>query len=134
MHSTNNNSKTAGNSRPQIFVVDDEPMLLELAIALLKPYDLDVKTFERPQDALKAFESSKVYPALIITDYAMAGMNGLDLIRECRRIHPSQKIILLSGTVNEAVYRDASAKPDAFIAKPYSAQHFLDLIQAALKC
>ena len=51
----------------------------------------------------------------------MHQMNGLDLIRDCRRIHPQQKILMVSGTVNEGIYKDSPYKPDAFLAKPYQA-------------
>lgn len=48
-------------------------------------------------------------------------MNGLDLIRDCRRINPQQKILMVSGTIDEKAYRDSPYKPDAFLPKPYSA-------------
>ena len=66
------------------------------------------------------------------TDFAMHAMNGMDLIRECRRISPEQKILLVSGTVDEAVYRDSPFKPDDFLAKPYPARQLADSVQSLL--
>jgi CheY-like chemotaxis protein len=60
----------------------------------------------------------------------MHTMSGMDLIRECRRIHPEQKIILLSGTVDESVYANALVKPDRFLAKPYQVSDFVTLVQS----
>src|ERR1043166_7400169 len=54
-----------------IFVVDDEPMLLELAAVILEPLGYHVKTFRDPQSAVEAYNSARPHPALIITDYAM---------------------------------------------------------------
>jgi DNA-binding response OmpR family regulator len=59
----------------------------------------------------------------------MGGMNGLDLIRECRKLNPNQKIILISGTVDESVYANTEIKPDCFLAKPYNPDHFVALVQ-----
>jgi CheY-like chemotaxis protein len=67
---------------------------------------------------------------LIVTDYAMHSMTGIDLIRECRRIHPKQKIILVSGSVDESIYTKAEEQPDRFLAKPYRVGDFVTLIQS----
>ena len=109
-----------------IFVVDDEPMLLDLAAAILQPLGYNVRTFRDPQKALTEFPTAK--PDLIVTDYAMGSMTGMDLIRECKRVNPQQKILLLSGTVDENIYADAAAKPDCFLAKPYQIRTFVELV------
>jgi two-component system OmpR family response regulator len=114
-----------------IFVVDDEPMLLDLATTILQPLGFNVRTFRDPKEALAEYPAAK--PAIVVTDYAMGGMNGLDLVRECRRINPRQKIILLSGTVDEDIYADAQIKPDRFLAKPYQIHDFVETIQALAK-
>ena len=122
---------TPSQSAPvTIFVVDDEPMLLEMAVMILEPLNFRVRTFRDPQTAIAEFSAAKPRPALIVTDYAMHSMNGMDLIRECRRIHPKQKIILLSGTVDESIYTKAEVKPDRFLAKPYQVSDFVTLIQS----
>jgi CheY-like chemotaxis protein len=119
-------SSGAGSSAT-IFVVDDEPMLLDLAVAILQPAGYDVRTFRDPQAALAEFPAAR--PAVLVTDYAMGGMNGMDLLRQCRQINPQQKVLLLSGTVDENIYADATAKPDAFLAKPYQVREFIEWVQ-----
>ena len=116
-----NKNGQPSDPRPLIFAVDDEPMLLELATLILQPQGFRVEIFRDPVAAVRAFSLANPLPALIITDFAMHRMNGLDLIRDCRLIHPEQKILMVSGTVNESVYLDSPHKPDAFLAKPYSA-------------
>jgi CheY-like chemotaxis protein len=110
-----------------IFVVDDEPMLLDLASAILQPLGYEVRTFRDPQLALAEFPAAR--PAVLVTDYAMGSMNGMDLVRECKRVNPDQKILLLSGTVDERIYADATAKPDTFLAKPYQVRDFIESVQ-----
>ena len=124
------NGSQAKNASVTIFVVDDEPMLLEMAVMILEPLHYQVRTFRDPQTAIAEFSAANPRPALIVTDYAMHSMNGMDLIRECRRIHPKQKIILLSGTVDESIYTKAEVKPDRFLAKPYQVSDFVTLVQS----
>jgi DNA-binding NtrC family response regulator len=114
---------------PVIFVVDDEPMLLDLAEMVLKPAGFTIRTYEDPRRALADYAAAKPPPSLLVTDYAMMGMNGMDLMRECRKIHPEQKIILVSGTVDETIYANAEIKPDCFLAKPYDPEHFVAIVQ-----
>ena len=115
--------------RPLVFVVDDEPMLLELATLIVEPLGFRVRTFRDPVTALREYSLCHPLPVLLITDFAMHQMNGMDLIRDCRRINPRQKVLLVSGTVDAMVYRDAPQKPDAFLAKPYQTQELVDAVK-----
>jgi len=117
-------------TKPMVFVVDDEPMLLELAAVIIKPLGCEVRTFRDPETALKEFALNR--PDVVVTDYAMGRMTGMDLVRECRRLHPAQKIILVSGTVDEHVFSDAPAKPNHFLSKPYQLQELTDCVRDLL--
>ena len=107
-------------------------MLLELVASVLEPLGFRVRTFRDPGTAVRAFSLAKPQPALIVTDYAMHTMNGMDLIRECRRINPLQKILLVSGTVDETIYHGSPVKPDAFLAKPYPAKRLAEIVETLL--
>jgi len=124
----NRRSKRAG--MPVVFVVDDEVMLLDLAEMVLEPEGFMVRTFADPCQALADYKAATPRPDLVVTDYAMGGMNGLDLIQECRKLHPDQKTILVSGTVDESVYANAAIKPDRFLAKPYNPDDFVAAVRA----
>jgi DNA-binding NtrC family response regulator len=126
------NPPPSDDARPLIFAVDDEPMLLELMTLVLEPMGFRVRTFRDPDTAVRAFGLTDPPPALIVTDYAMHTMTGMDLIHACRRLHPRQKIILVSGTVDETIYRNEKFKPDRFLAKPYQAKQLGDLVRAVL--
>ncbi len=113
-----------------VFIVDDEPMLLELATVMLEPLGYKIRTFRDPATALEAFARAQPRPDLVITDYAMDGINGMELIQECRRLEPRQKILLLSGTVGTEIFRLAADKPNEFLAKPYQARQLVDLVRS----
>jgi DNA-binding NtrC family response regulator len=113
-----------------IFVVDDEVALLELAKVVLGDMGYNVLIFTNPQVALAEFE--KIRPELVLTDYWMPRMSGMDLIRECRRLNPQQKAVLISGTVDSSMFANAPVKPDQFVAKPYDVQKLRDLVAGLL--
>lgn len=125
-----NQTQASGDTsqQPTIFVVDDEPMLLDLAAAILEPLGYNVWTFRDPQMALAEFAQAK--PVVVVTDYAMSGMSGIELINECKRANPKQKTMLVSGTVDQHIYADDTAKPDTFLAKPYQVDEFIKLVKA----
>jgi CheY-like chemotaxis protein len=128
------NGSDPANSRAKlVYVVDDEPMLLELATMILEPSGVRTQTFRDPHAAIEAFQSAETKPPLLITDYAMPRMNGLELMQACRRIEPGTKIMLVSGTVGPDIYKGKPDRPDLFLAKPYQAKVFLEQVQALLK-
>lgn len=121
-------SSKGAPSPATIFVVDDEQMLLDLAEMILKPAGFQVRLFKDPQQALQEYAAVPSTPDVLVTDYAMPQMNGMDLIRECKRLNPKQKTILLSGTVDESIYTRSDVKPDHFLAKPYQIGKLVDVI------
>jgi CheY-like chemotaxis protein len=127
-----NRSGSASSGGGAIYVVDDEPMLLELAAVILAPLGYSVQTFRSPEAAVQAFISAKPRPVLVITDYAMHTMNGLELIEACRRIQPGQKALLLSGSVAPDTYHNALTQPDGFLAKPYQAKQLVAAVKSML--
>lgn len=125
--STANPAQPPVATKPVIYVVDDEVMILELIAVVLEPLGYRVLTFPDPAQAFKTFVSLPQRPALVITDYAMHSLNGMELIEKCRAVEPEQKILLASGTVGEEVYANSPVKPDRFLAKPFKTQ---DLVAA----
>ena len=127
-----NEAKHAANSGPLIYVVDDEPMLLELAAVILEPQGFNLQTFRDPEMALETFDAARPRPDLLITDYAMHHMNGMQLIEKFRNLEPRLKILLVSGTVGEDIYQNSRTKPDKFLAKPYQSNDLSVAVKALL--
>jgi CheY-like chemotaxis protein len=128
-------AESAGRGKggdPLIYLVDDEPMLLELASVILEPLGYTVESYSSPESALSAFEAAEPKPALIVTDYAMHKMTGLQLAAACRQIRPKQKVLLVSGTVGPEVCHGAAVIPDRFLAKPYQSKQLIDAVESIL--
>jgi CheY-like chemotaxis protein len=115
---------------PLAYIVDDEPMLLDLNEAVLRSIGFDVRRFRAAEIAFEAYKVAPVAPRIIITDYAMHRMTGLELTAHCRAMNPGQKILMVSGTVEASVFKDAPHKPDAFMAKPYSTDHLTEVVRS----
>src|SRR5688572_7232971 len=117
---------------PLIYIVDDEPLLLDLAEASLAPGGFTVKKFTDPGEALKSFAKARPKPDVLVTDYAMGKMNGVELLEKCRAHRSDLKCVLLSGTVGAEVVLDAPTKVDRFVGKPYQPETLLELVRRVL--
>jgi len=124
-----NPSGNAGGKAPLLFVVDDEPLLLELARLILEPLGYEIVTFQDPEEALIAIKKAERKPDLIITDYSMRKLSGARLLHECRKLNPSQKILVVSGTVSQEVFTHLPDKPDKFLSKPYKTYELETLVK-----
>lgn len=129
---TTNHSRPGAAPKAQIYVVDDEPMLLELASVILEPQGYQLKTFRDPEAAVQSFSAAQPRPELIITDYAMHNMNGMQLTRRFRQIDPAVKILLVSGTVGADIFRNESTRPDHFLPKPYQPGQLTEVVKSLL--
>ncbi len=108
-------------------------MLLELATVILEPEGYRIKSFRDPELALQAYTATHERPAVLVTDYAMHTMNGMELIEKFRRLEPDQKILLVSGTVGEEIFSKTSIRPDFFLAKPYRAEELTRAVRELLE-
>ncbi len=85
-----------------IFIVDDEPTFRALVDATLSR-DYHTKLFHEPASLLKELEKEE--PHLILTDYSMPDMDGIELIERVKVKRPYLPIIMLTnyGSVDAAV-------------------------------
>ncbi len=125
-------SSAAQHGRPVVIAVDDEVMILELIAMVLAPHGYQVETFDDPARALEAIKADPRRVSLVITDYAMHTMNGMEFIEQCRLVFPDLKIILASGTVNEQIYAQSPVKPDGFLAKPFQTSQLIAAVRQLL--
>ena len=130
--SEKNSSDPRDERKPLIYIVDDEPLLSELAEASLRADGYAIEQFQDPELALKSFLQANPKPDLLLTDYAMASMNGLDLIQKCKQVKPDLKAILISGTAGAEILDRAPVRVDRFLGKPYQAAALSELARTVL--
>jgi DNA-binding NtrC family response regulator len=115
-----------------VFLVDDEPVLLDLAEVSLQPAGVLTRKFLDPAQAWRAFQRARPKPQLLISDYSMGKMNGLQLIEKCKTAHPPLKTILVSGNVGAEIILNGPVKIDQFLAKPYPPERLCALAKELL--
>lgn len=120
------------NSPALIFIVDDNPDLTQMAEIVLSAEGYDCQLFCDPKQVLQRFQQSPVRPDLLLTDYDMGSMNGLELIEHCRRDLPGLKTLLVSGTVEAATVLRHPVKVDQFLSKPYEPKALAALVKSLL--
>ena len=110
-----------------ILVVDDDGIVLMNAVAMLEDMGHRVREALSGQTALDILRSQAI--DLLITDYAMPGLSGIELIDAARREWPDLKAALVSG------YADLPAGTGLSLprlAKPYDDSDLHDLIAAVM--
>ncbi|MCA9601548.1 MAG: response regulator [Polyangiales bacterium] len=89
-----NSSNRAPGQRLSILLVDDEPFVLRALQRILR--DHDVRTAQSCEEAIPLLRERA--PDLLVTDNAMPGCGGAELLRLSRELCPSAVRVMLSAT------------------------------------
>ena len=111
-----------------ILVVDDEPEILTTLLRTLRRGGFSATGASDGAEALSLFKKNPF--SLVITDFRMPHMSGLELLQNVKTISPDIPVIMITahGTVNHAVEAMQHGAAD-FLLKPLSSQ----ILQAAIK-
>jgi response regulator RpfG family c-di-GMP phosphodiesterase len=112
-----------------ILYVDDEPINLQLfAFAFKREYH--IITSETPTESIKIAESRKDLSA-VISDMRMPGMNGIEMIRKVKEIHPNLPCYILTGyDINKEI---KEALDENLISGYFSKPFNVNVIKTKLK-
>ncbi len=118
----------------RILVVDDDPMILQLLVEILKRSGYEVRTTTSGEEAVRIAE--EWLPNLAIVDVVMPGKGGLETIMELRQLVPATRILVLTGRVpTEAKVLDqlaAAFGASTVLRKPVPNEVLLQAVQTAL--
>ena len=107
----------------KILVVDDTESVADLMREMLRSFGHDAEICQEVKAALAGFAPGKY--DLVITDYLMPGMNGVDFARALRQKSPAQRILLITGSTFPMTESAARQLPvDAMLQKPFSVEEF----------
>src|SRR6185312_5226266 len=110
------NTVTQACAQARILVVDDDLLIAGSTVELLEDLGHEVIEAHSATEALRLLEDG-VTADLLITDHAMPGMTGIELVREVRRQYPRLPILLATGF---AELGDSEVIEVARLAKPYT--------------
>ena len=119
----------------KILVVDDDEQVRRLASAYLSAAGHEVRQASHGKEALSVLDEWP--PDLLLTDIVMPEMEGLQLIRLVRRLHPAVRIIAMSGGAveNAGLYLKTAGRfgADAMLNKPFRLADLLRAVAEACK-
>jgi CheY-like chemotaxis protein len=102
--------------RRRILLVDDNANGLAARKSVLEELGYSILTCTSGADALEQFTSGDSFD-LVVTDYKMPRMDGLELIVRLRKHTPGLPIVLISGYVDTLGMNEASTGADVVIQK-----------------
>jgi CheY-like chemotaxis protein len=108
---------------PRILLVDDNKLGLVARKSVLEELGYSISTAAHGEEALAQFTNGGF--DLIITDYKMPKMDGLQLIVRIREQSPDVPIILISGYADALGLTESNTGADAVIAKSANEVHHL---------
>lgn len=120
------------DKKTKILIVDDNSSMIETLTDILLLYPYRVDSAEDGPTAIEKVKKNGM--AVVLMDYKMPGMNGVEAFREMIKINPGLKIIFITAyytekTINEALDEGACG----ICHKPLDLDHLLDQIRAAIE-
>ncbi len=117
-----------------VLFVDDEPALAEMGLQMLSciGYTPEIRT--SPLEALEAFRAHPRRYCAVVTDLSMPQMNGIQLARRLREIHPGIPVALCTGFSDPgAEVRARAAGVAAFLYKPLTLADLANALKTLLE-
>ncbi|MCP4295438.1 MAG: response regulator [Proteobacteria bacterium] len=116
----------------EILIVDDDPEIRENLEEILQGADYRTSSVATAQDGINRAISIKY--DLILLDFMMPGMNGIEALSEFKRVSPKSKVIMITAFATienavEAIKKGASE----YISKPFKIPDLLMLIKQVLE-
>ncbi len=116
--------------KKRILIVDDEPGMLVTLADIIDIVGYEAVTVESGGRALEIVKEQAF--DVILMDFKMEGLNGVETFREMRKCHPNVKVIFITAYYHEKSVKDALVEGAIGIChKPLNIPRLLDYIKAA---
>lgn len=121
-----------GPETRRILVVDDEPDIAESLVDLLHLLlpGAAVEQAANAEQALKVMRDHSI--DLLVTDFMMPGLNGVQLVHEAHRLAPGLPNIMVTAYGIETVEEAGPPPPDRILHKPVDIDAFEGAVNEAL--
>ena len=127
--------RKSANAKPaapiHVLLVDDNRDGLLVRKAILEEQHFTITTATNGEEGLEVYTKGKF--ALVVTDFKMPKMNGIELIARIRGLQPAQLVILVSGFADALGLDEKSTGADAVVNKgAYEIPHLLRAVTKLL--
>lgn len=117
--------------RPAILLVDDDPTLRSVLARRLGRDGFEVRPVSSGIEALKALD--RAWPALLVIDLMMPGMDGFELCRRVKQIADLPIIVLSAVDASEAKVRALEYYAEDYVTKPFDPDELSARIHRVLR-
>jgi DNA-binding response OmpR family regulator len=117
-------------ARGRVLLVDDEPSARETLSRLLAADGFEVSVATSGTEAMEMLRRRA--PDALVTDLHMPGMDGIELLRETRALHPELIVVVVSGEARRPL-AVIEAGADAYIVKPVEADELVSVLDIAIQ-
>ena len=127
-------AQASSAARPDrcVVYVDDDTFVLSAVVRLLRECGVLTQGYSDPAAALQFLVDETNQVEMLVTDYNMPGISGLEFARQIHRIRPNLPVVVTSGYIDDELRSHAEeAGVMALMPKPFSATNFLDLLMQA---
>lgn len=115
----------------KILLVDDEPSILNLLMAYLRPEGYEIYTATDGHAALKSVRAYN--PDLVVLDVMLPGLDGIEVLTRLRRETDVYVILLTARTEEMDKIIGLTVGADDYITKPFSPRELVARIKAAFR-
>jgi signal transduction histidine kinase/ActR/RegA family two-component response regulator len=113
-------SETLPRGRASVLLVEDEPGVRAVASKVLEGCGYTVVTASSGEEALERCLARGLEPDLLITDVAMPGITGSQLVAHLRSHRDGLRVLYISGFTEDAVVHHGVASGEHFLSKPFT--------------
>lgn len=122
----------ASARRKCVLVAEDEDLVRELAIEVLRAHGFDTIGARHGGEALSLFAQHAEQIDAVLLDLSMPVVDGATVLGELRKQKPDVRVLLTSGYDDSACGDDDGERHVSFLQKPYRAERLISELQAVL--
>lgn len=116
---------------PRLLVIDDEPIVGKRLQQAFGKLGIEVVIFTNPGPAMEAMARAPF--DIVVTDLKMEGMDGMEVLRQSRRLNPRARVIIITGYASPETAEDAVREGVFdFLAKPFRLEELKTAVNRAL--
>lgn len=113
----------------RVFIVEDDKAIIEVYITILRMTGFEVVGWAHSgEEALRKFSSMKSWPDVVIMDQRLPLKNGIDTMREMRKMAPSVRVVFVSADMS-ARGPAMAAGASGFVQKPFGMRELIAALE-----
>ena len=114
----------------RVLIVEDQREVSRLVHAALETLGAGLEVVESPSGEEALLDSSHNLVDMLVADYRLPGMTGVELMHKVQKIHPRVKTILVTGQTDPGIRKEvAEAGANAYFIKPIPMADFLGAVE-----